>query len=140
MALNERQIALVQQTFKQVYPLAKHVAEIFYGKLFALDPSLRALFPDDMLAQQRKLMQMLAEIVNSLDQPGEVVPTVRALGRRHVGYGVAAEHYPTMGQALLWMLAKTLGDDFTLEVEGAWKAAFEFVAANAIAGMEDDKA
>jgi hemoglobin-like flavoprotein len=139
MTPTDQQIALVQQTFEQVYPLAKHISEIFYGRLFALDPSLRPLFPDDMLAQQRKLMQMLAEIVDSLDQPDEVVPTARALGQRHVGYGVAPDYYQTMRQALLWMLSKSLGDDFTRDVESAWIAAFDYVAANAIAGAESDE-
>lgn len=134
MPLTDQQISLVQQTFERIYPLAKHIAEIFYSKLFKLDPSLRALFPDDMLAQQRKLMQMLAAIVTHLDQK-EIMLTIHTLGQRHADYGVAPENYGTMQEALLWTLGQSLGDDFTPEVKDAWTAAFAFVSTIAIAGM-----
>jgi hypothetical protein len=41
-------------------------AVLFYGRLFALDPSLRCLFHGNMRAQGRKLMAMLEYIVVGL--------------------------------------------------------------------------
>ena len=45
---------------------------------------------------------------------------LRALGRRHVGYGVRDSHYATVGEALLWTLEQGLGDAFTPDVRAAW--------------------
>ncbi len=41
-------IALVQSTFEKVVPIAETAAELFYNKLFELDPDLKPLFKGDM--------------------------------------------------------------------------------------------
>jgi hypothetical protein len=57
------QVACVQQSFAQVGPRADTVAAQFYQRLFTLDPSVRPLFPEDLSAQGRKLMDMLGLVV-----------------------------------------------------------------------------
>lgn len=111
---------LVQATWKLVAPNAEKVAELFYGRLFEIDPSLKALFKSDMSEQGKKLTQMLAAAVAGLDNLEELTPAVEALGRRHVDYDVRDEHYQTVGAALLWTLKQGLGDEFTDEAEEAW--------------------
>lgn len=118
------QIALVQQTFEQVKPIADTAADLFYQRLFQLDPALRPMFRGDMQEQGRKLMQMLSVAVAGLTRLDTLVPAVEALGRRHVGYGVQDAHYATVGAALLWTLGQGLGDDFTPDVEAAWATAY----------------
>ncbi len=122
------QKTLVQETFAQVVPIADTAAELFYGRLFELDPSLRPLFPGDMTEQRKKLMQMLAVAVKGLDDLATLVPAVEALGRRHATYLVVEEHYDTVGDALLWTLGKGLGDGFTPDVEAAWSETYEVLA------------
>ena len=109
-------------------PISDKAAELFYGRLFELDPSLKALFPNDMMEQGKKLMKMIATAVNGLDRLTEIVPAVEALGERHVGYGVKDEHYDTVGEALIWTLATGLGDEFTDEVESAWVTVYTILA------------
>ena len=58
----------------------------------------------------------------------QIVPAVRALGARHVGYGVRAEHYAVVGTALLWTLEQGLGAAFTPAVRDAWAAAYRALA------------
>ena len=53
-----------------------------------------------------------------------LVPAVQALGRRHAGYGVKAQHYASVGSALLWTLEKGLGDAFTPAVKDAWATTY----------------
>jgi len=55
--------------------------------------------------QRQKLMQMLSAIVEALERPGLIVEEVAALGQRHASYGVTAEHYTIVEEALLWALA-----------------------------------
>lgn len=121
-------VALVQGSFKKVAPIAETAADIFYDKLFELDPKLRTLFPEQMGDQKKKLMQMLATAVNNLHQVETVVPAVQELGRRHVAYGITPEMYDTVGAALLYTLEKGLGDDWTPEVAGAWTETYGIVA------------
>jgi hemoglobin-like flavoprotein len=118
MTLEE--ISLVQNTWAKVVPIKETAAELFYGKLFELDPALQPLFKGDIKEQGRKLMAMIDVAVNGLTQLGQLVPAVQALGRRHAGYGVKDAHYGTVATALLWTLEKGLGPAFTPEVRGVW--------------------
>jgi len=112
-----------------VEPIAEQAAEIFYNRLFELDPSLRQLFKSDMKDQGRKLMAMLKVAVSSLDKIDQLVPVVEKLGKGHVNYGVKPEHYDTVGEALLWTLEQGLGEAYTSEVEDAWGAVYTTLAA-----------
>ena len=122
--LGQAQKQLVQMSFAKVEPIAEAAAEVFYNKLFELDPGLKALFKIDMKEQGRKLMATLKPAVKGLDDLEKLVPAVRDLGRRHAGYGVRRAHYDTVGQALLRTLEKGLKDDFTPEVRAAWTAVY----------------
>jgi hemoglobin-like flavoprotein len=122
------QVALVQASWKQVAPIADQAAELLYGRLFELDPSLQRLFRGDMKEQGRKLMSMMSYVVGSLTRLESLVPAVQALGRRHAGYGVEDRHYATVEAALLWTLEKGLGAAFTREVEEAWRTAYGVLA------------
>jgi hemoglobin-like flavoprotein len=119
---------LVKTSFAQVAPIAGTAATLFYGRLFELDPTLKPLFKGDMAEQGRKLMKTLATAVNSLDKLDELVPVVEELGRKHVSYGVKAQHYDTVGSALLWTLEVGLGKDFTPDVKEAWTVVYGVLA------------
>jgi hemoglobin-like flavoprotein len=87
------------------------------------------MFKGDLDEQKRKLMTALAFAVGGLNQPERMLPAVRQLGQRHMGYGVQPGHYETVGAALLWTLAQGLGEQFTPpEVEAAWTAAYQLLA------------
>jgi hemoglobin-like flavoprotein len=126
--MNSQQIGLVQASFALVAPIADQAADLFYDRLFQLDPTLRGMFKGDMAEQKRKLMTMLTVAVNSLTRPESLLPAVQSLGRRHAGYGVENRHYETVGAALLWTLEKGLGEAFTPEVEAAWVAVYTLLA------------
>jgi nitric oxide dioxygenase len=123
------QITLVKSSFASIGPLADVVATRFYDRLFALEPALRALFQQDMAGQRHKLMQMLSAIVEALDRPALIVAQVAALGQRHTSYGVIAEHYALVEQALLWVMAEQLGERWTEELATAWRSAYTLLAA-----------
>jgi hemoglobin-like flavoprotein len=122
--LSTKEKALVQDSWKLVQPISAQAAELFYGKLFELDPSLRRLFKGDMKEQGAKLMKTLAFAVASLNDLERLVPIVQELARRHVGYGVQEAHYATVGQALLWTLTQGLGTAATPETLEAWGATY----------------
>jgi hemoglobin-like flavoprotein len=119
---------LVQDSFAKVQPIADKAAELFYQNLFSRDPSLKPLFKGDMQEQGKKLMQMIGVAVAGLDRLDSIVPAVQDLGRRHVQYGVKAEHYDTVGAALLETLAQGLGPAFTPDVKNAWVEVYGVLA------------
>ncbi len=122
--MTPQQKTLVQTSFAQVAPIADTAADLFYGRLFELNASLRPLFKDDMSEQKKALMQMITVAVRGLDNLDTLVPAVQALGRRHARYGVRTEDYETVGAALLWTLEKGLGDGFTPEVRDSWASVY----------------
>lgn len=118
------QVKLVQQSFSQVAPISDQAATLFYDRLFEIAPQVKLMFPADMTEQRKKLMTMLAAVINGLDNLSSILPAASALAKRHVAYGAKAEHYPVVGAALLWTLEKGLGEAWTAEVANAWSAAY----------------
>jgi len=133
--MESRQIDLLQQSFADVKPIAATAAELFYNRLFALDPSLRPLFKGDLVRQGQMLMSMIGAAVAGLRNLDTLAPVVRQLGARHVAYGVRAEHYATVGAALLWTLEQGLGAKFTLDVKLAWAEAYALLSSVMQAGV-----
>jgi hemoglobin-like flavoprotein len=126
--MTPHQIDLVQTSFNAVKPIAGAAAELFYNRLFTLDPSLRGMFKGDMARQGQMLMSMIGAAVTGLRDLTTLAPIVRRLGARHAGYGVRTEHYATVGGALLWTLEQGLGDKFTPEVRDAWAGAYHLLS------------
>jgi hemoglobin-like flavoprotein len=126
--MSPEEIVLVQSTWQQVVPIKEIAADLFYGKLFELNPALRSLFKGDIKEQGRKLMSMINVAVNGLSRLETLVPAVQELGRRHVGYRVTTEHYATVATALIWTLEQGLGEAFTPPVKAAWVKTYGVLA------------
>lgn len=126
--MTPRQIELVQSTWAMVVPIAGPAADIFYGHLFEMDPTLRPLFPEEMSEQKKKLMAMLGTAVNGLNRLDTIVDAVKASGVKHVGYKVTAPMYDTVGAALLKTLEQGLGDAWNDEVKEAWTVTYTTLA------------
>lgn len=119
------QTALVQDSFRLVLPIRKQTAELFYARLFAVDPTTKPLFAGaDMEAQGAKLITAIGFVVGALQRPDGMLSAVRALAVRHVRYGVSDLHYASVGAALLWTLEQGLGTVCTPAVRAAWAAAY----------------
>jgi nitric oxide dioxygenase len=127
--MTPQQVNDVRRTWAMVAPIADQAAILFYDRLFEIAPEARQLFRrTDMAAQRATLMGTLALVVKGLDELERLVPAVEGLGRRHAGYGVVAEHYGSVGEALLWTLEQGLGAAFTAEVHDAWATAYGILA------------
>jgi len=129
--MEQKTVYLVQESFKKVLPIADTAVEIFYDKLFIIDPNLKHLFPKNeqlMHAQRNKLRDMLASAVNGLSNLDALVPILQGLGRRHIDYKVEKAHYDSVGLALLQALETGLGDEFTPEIKDAWAEVYGVMA------------
>lgn len=133
-AMTPTQITLVQTSWAQVVPIRTQAAALFYGRLFQLDPSLRALFRAPIAEQGERLMNMIDIAVRGLGRLDSLLPAVQALGARHLDYGVQTAHYDTVGEALLWTLEQGLGPAFDADTRTAWTAVYGALASAMQAG------
>lgn len=122
-------VARVQASFEAVKPISETAAELFYGRLFEIAPETRVMFPENMTEQRRKLMATLSVVVAGLDRLPSILPAASALAKKHVTWGVEAEHYPVVGAALLWTLEKGLGPQaWTPELKASWEQVYRTVS------------
>jgi len=129
MGLTLEQIQLVKKSwspFRRIDP--KLVGDVFYSRLFMEYPGLRRLFPKDMEEQYQKLLAMVNLIVGRLNDPDNLIEDIGALAQRHVSYGVKAEHYTAVGNALLWTLEQGMGKEWVPEVREAWVACYTILS------------
>lgn len=135
--MTPQQIELVKKTWVMVVPIADKAAELFYGRLFELEPSYRQMFKNDMTEQGKKLMKTINIAVEALDDVEPLVPTLKQMGADHAGYGVVDRDYNVVGAALLWTLEQGLGEAFTDEVKNAWAAVYDVLASTMKAGAAE---
>jgi hemoglobin-like flavoprotein len=126
--MTPQQKELVKSTWISVVPISAQAAELFYGRLFELDPALKPLFKGDMKEQGAKLMKTIGLAVSALDNLEPLIETLKDMGANHAVYGVKDADYDTVAAALLWTLEKGLGDQFSDEVKNAWAAAYGALA------------
>ena len=127
--MNRDQISIVQDTWQHVLPIADAAADLFYDRLFELDPDVRELFvKTDMSTQKAKLLATLASTIAGLNTSATLLRDLEELGRRHAAYGVRSAHYALVGDALLWTLEKGLGDHWSDESADAWTAAYSLIS------------
>ena len=125
--MTPRQKQIIRETFPLIREVAIPVSLLFYGRLFDMDPSLRRLFKIDLKEQSKKLVAMLDALVEGIDDWEKIVPVLRELGQRHMGYGVKEQHYDTVCSALVWAFGQALQPGFDEEVRTAWTAVIQAV-------------
>ena len=127
----------VQAMLPSVAARADELSLVFYARLFALDPSLRSLFPGDLAAQRAKFVATLRAIIEALTPRDAFVPPVAELGADHIRYETKVKHYTVVGDALLWALRTTLPESWTPAVGEAWALAYDLVAETMLGGAAD---
>ncbi len=120
--MTPRQIELVQSSYRSVLLVSESTAQLFYARLFAVEPAMKALFAHDLRQQGRLFMYALGASVAWLKNFNAVVPQLEALAQRHRGYGVRPQDYAVLADALLWALERALGESFDDELRSAWSA------------------
>ncbi len=119
---------LLKANFAIVAQHGEDVTAYFYQDLFERAPAVRAMFPNDLKAQERMLLQALINIVEYMDAPDELVPFAQELGRKHAAYGTLPDHFPVVGASLIATLQHFSGDSWTPEIEAQWGEAYGVLA------------
>jgi hemoglobin-like flavoprotein len=120
--MTSQQIELVKSSWSKVALIpTEAVGDLFYNRLFEIAPEVKPMFKNISIEEQsRKLLSMLAYVINKLDKLEDIIAEVQKLAQRHVAYAVKESHYAAVGSALLWTLEQGLQELFTSEVKTAW--------------------
>lgn len=124
MSVSPEQAQMLRRSFGQLRENLAPASLAFYEDLFDRAPALRSLFRDDIAGQGMKFMTTLGIILDGIEHGAETAGRVAALGAGHRLMGVKAEHFAPMGEALIATLRVELGEDFTPELEVAWRRAY----------------
>jgi len=86
----------------------------FYTRWFAVDGSIRDLFPPDMAHQRTVFAQAMTWLLGEMieQRAEQPVAFLAQLGRDHRKYGVTQRHYDSMQDALLTTLRSHLIDEW----------------------------
>ena len=139
MSLESR--LLVKDCIEKITPRIGDVSRLFYKALFHLDIQLESVFPGNVVFLNRKFSNMMA-VFKNIRHLESINESVIKMGERHaLRYAVEIKYFPVVKQALAIALAEHLKDDYTPELQQAWDAVFDEVAAimaKAIANVETD--
>ncbi|XP_054758842.2 uncharacterized protein LOC129264905 [Lytechinus pictus] len=138
--LTTREQDIVRKTWGVLsLDMEQHGAAMF-AKLISVHPVVAHLFPfgenlsysqlvenQTLRAHGRKVMETIGQAVGALDDLDILVPILRDLARRHIGYSVTRQHFQPVGEALMHAIREGLGRSFSEEVKGAWLAVFQLV-------------
>jgi hemoglobin-like flavoprotein len=130
--------ALIERNLEVVTQNAPDLIARFYATLFQRNPELASLFGRRSAeAQQQMLLQAIVAVVDHLEDSAWLNGTLRALGRKHVDYGVTDAMYPMVASALIDALREASRERWDDATAQAWTGALTFVAETMIAGARD---
>ena len=117
------------------------ITKRFYEILFERYPQVKPMFSrNSPEKQQRMLQDTILAALDHLDDGEWLETNLRALGAKHVGYGVTDDMYPLVGECLVAALADLCGDAWTSDHEESWQEVFGIITALALAGAADERA
>ncbi len=130
-------VGRLRATYARVRAQDLRLAEIFYGKLFAAAPPLRAMFGADLVAQAQKLTLALDAVVDNLENPSTNTSALAELGKRHAGYGVTPQNYDLVIGLLVESMEELLGPGADRRGLEDWRMALRLISNHMISGAGD---
>ena len=132
MTISAEELRMVQASLDRLRENFDSHSTFFYDALFRHAPQLRQMFRDDLTGQGMKFMTTLDVIVQKLDDEDQIAEQYTGLGKSHATMRVHAADFAPMEEALVETMRNALGDDFTSELEHAWRKAYAVVSSNMI--------
>lgn len=127
---------VLRASFAAVVEREPELTRRFYEILFSRYPAVRPMFPAGAgLARQQEMLQgALVAVLEHLDDAPWLTTQLRALGAKHVEYGVEDGMYPWVGECLVAALKEAASDAWTPRIEQAWLGAFAAISELMLSG------
>jgi nitric oxide dioxygenase len=122
ISLTAAQKRLIRESFRTLAPALDLAGQLFYLKLFRLDPAFRARFGSDPAIHSRKFTAAVKLAIISLNHEDGLAPILKLLGVRQRQLGMKLRDYRTMAKAWTWTLEQSLEKRFTRQTKDAWSA------------------
>merc|ERR1712190_109468 len=111
--------------------------DIFFDHLSKDSDAYATFATTEMPVHKERLWAMLNAAVSGLSDVTALKPTLRALGARHVDYGVTPSMFAAVGNSLIHTLSVGLGDKFTESVKADWVAIYGVIQEQMLLGFNN---
>lgn len=151
-ALTLEEGRIIRESYATIMDTKDQKGLIMYLTIFDMVPESKKLFRalkassepppvnENMQAHATLAFSMMCEAFCKWDDPVEVeraIPFFKALGGRHLKYGIDADDFPIFRMGLMKSLRKAFGENWPGAMEASWSAAFDMLENMAAAGMAE---
>ncbi|QDT27688.1 Flavohemoprotein [Gimesia panareensis] len=129
--LSEKTIAIVKEITPLVAANAETVTRVFYQKMFAGNPEVKAFFNQAHQhsgGQQKALAGAICSYFTHIDNLAALTPAVELIAQKHCSLGIQPEQYPIVGKHLLAAIQEVMGEAATEEILAAVGEAYQLLA------------
>ena len=129
--LSDKTIEIVKSTVPLLAQAGTVVTDHFYKRLFSHNPELKNIFNmanQDTGRQQFALFNALAAYAQNIDNLAVLKEALARINHKHTSLNILPEHYPIVGAHLIGTLKELLPEQFTPDVEYAWREAYGVLA------------
>lgn len=118
-------VELLRNTLELTLAQDDRFPRTFYERLFTDHPEVRALFKRNTPGAMHKMFaQKLTSLIDHVEDPAWLGRELPQLAANHAAYGVTAEMYPWVGDALIATLREACGAAWSDEAERSWREAY----------------
>lgn len=147
--LTEKQMAMLQENWKELEDNISKVGVITFISLFETHPDVQEVFmpfkgieleelrhSKQLKAHALRVMAFVQKAVARLYEPEKLDILLRELGKKHYSYGAKQEHIDYIGPQFVLAIKPSLEDRWTDELQEAWLALFNYMGVIIKASME----
>ena len=130
--LSNEHIQLVKSTVPLLEASGPAITDYFYNRLFTHNPEAQNIFNMSNQASGKQsfaLFSAIAAYAKNLDNVEQLLTMVERIAQKHTSLNIQPAHYDLVGHHLIETLRELVPEQFTAEIEGAWTAAYQALAA-----------
>ena len=129
--LSEKTIEIVKSTAPVVKENGTKITKAFYKKMLGENPELLNYFNhvnQKVGSQPTALANSIIAAAENIDNLEAIIDPVKTIAHKHRALSIRPEHYPIVGENLLYAIKEVLGDAATDEILKAWEEAYGEIA------------
>lgn len=129
--LSEETKSIIKATIPVLEEHGDAITTAFYKHMFEEHPELLNVFNktnQKLGRQQTALAQTVIAAAKHIDHLEAIIPNVNQIAHKHRALEIKPEHYPIVGENLIWAIQHVLGDAATPEIVDAWTKTYGVIA------------
>lgn len=124
----------IRDSYDAITPHADLLADRFFARLFAQQPSLRALLPRDHWQRAHDLMALLGLVARHAGRTDAIQASLIDFGAKAQRSGVMPQQLGLARQALIDSMRDVLGPHWTPEIEADWSDLLQSITSVVVLG------